>query len=185
MKQQINLNRYLPKTVVNLLPLKTILVYWGLLCLILVVPSIYVMLYYNHQASRLNEIKQQKQKLAQDFVVLKNKYDHLLGEEKQAQSPDMSQFRQKLQQLRQNSSLLYSHYLVALGKYTPQNVWLTNIEISKGGNFVKLRGKALSYHDVTVFTQNLNKSQAFKNKNFETLNIDQSQDNQSFVLATQ
>jgi len=80
----------------------------------------------------------------------------------------------------------FYNYLEDLASFIPDNIWLDNIVFSQPDNLILLKGNATSASIIPTFIDALEKSEAFNDKKFGTLQLQKTPDssNVSFTLST-
>ncbi|MBU0744857.1 MAG: PilN domain-containing protein [Gammaproteobacteria bacterium] len=80
----------------------------------------------------------------------------------------------------------FYRYLEDLAKFTPHGVWLTNIVFSEPNELVTIQGSAIIASSVSALINSLSKSDDFKNKKFDALQLREniSTGNTDFTIST-
>lgn len=84
------------------------------------------------------------------------------------------------------SKIGFHKYFRDLARYTPKNVWLTHISLSRSEKIIVIKGHTLFASDVARFIIALGQSPSMKNRSFDVLNIkkNESAARVDFTIAT-
>ncbi len=179
MKQKINLFLSLPQKPVTRCTLRCILL-TSLVFFILLIS------FYGYQSMKTTDIKneikqvQLKQKnLDERIVKLKKLYSkHATAEDINKEisqlTLDIKGKKQLIEALSKEAMFNtagYSQHLTTFAKLIPNDVWLTNINITKSGELITLNGFTYDIHKVLDFMHHLEKTPTFKNKAFKLASL--------------
>lgn len=79
------------------------------------------------------------------------------------------------------NSLGFSSYLEGLAREDLSTVWLRRIRLSAGGHNLLLEGSATRAADVPLYLQGLNRQQDYAGREFNHLQLTQSEDNRQII----
>ncbi|MGE4544377.1 MAG: hypothetical protein AB7D06_09750 [Pedobacter sp.] len=79
------------------------------------------------------------------------------------------------------NSVGFSRYLEGLAREDLSTVWLRRIRLSAGGHNLLLEGSATRAADVPLYLQGLNRQQDYAGREFDHLQLTQSEDNRQIV----
>lgn len=79
----------------------------------------------------------------------------------------------------------FSKYFTTLANNTLSNIWLTSIEISQGGEIIKLTGNAQNNDQVLAYLKLLNNASAFSKHPLKLLTLSQDKGISTFILYSE
>ncbi len=148
---------------------------------LLVFSSLYV-----YQKTRLNPYQQQLLIIDRELVQLgeqvialessqKNQSKSKLLENEIAKLTTELEHRERISNVLSNRSFGnssgFSSYLEAFARGHIEGTWLTNVNISKGGSYLGLKGKTLSSELVPVYLQKLAKEKSLHGASFNVMEL--------------
>lgn len=179
MLQQINLYRYLQKPSKIFLNFNVILFCYALYLIFLFFGSLF-------DISRNNKLEDQ---LAQASVNLAKETNELNRIKSIYPSVNLSDLEGSIRKLKDelksknemfsqlSRKMVFSHYLIALGKDIIPSVWLTDIVINQFGKNITLKGQTTNPALLHTFVQNLHADPLFSTMNFHLDEITQTPEN--------
>ena len=179
LKQTVNLYRAFkaPKPAENFLTWKRyrmlIIAFFAWFILLAVISLVKILSLDHEKSALLTQISQ----LQKEFLKIKATYPQVFFNE------DASKVIEKLQLdvdtkakiLREIShNLPFSQILIGLAQEIVPNVWLTQIEITKSGKQIALKGNSIDTDNLQKFINNLLKNKLFSTYNINVTNVEKS-----------
>jgi hypothetical protein len=150
--QQINLYKHLPQPVKSLLDARSLLVLYGVFCLMLMLSWLVSLMLKFHDNSKLNAAMAQYTASQHLLVQLSEKYP---SSAVQLKAPDAAKIAY--------CHFKFSNYLETLGHVSVPGIWLSVILISDHGKSIVLKGHALVESQIQYYVDQLNKQKLLSN----------------------
>lgn len=194
--QQINLYQLPEKPPVEWLAFEQMLKILGIFIIILFLLSLYDIFKLRYQSKQLKTLQKQKEEytklLAGTTTTLAPKPTRvqLEAEQKKLQEQNNQEkiMVERLNTIQKMSNKGFSQYLTALSEQTVTGLWLTDFAFKNldSGEYIKLKGSALSADLVPKFMDNISHENIFKGSTFQVFILEQNKKNQAFnfVLET-
>jgi Tfp pilus assembly protein PilN len=183
MQQQINLYRYLRKQYSYPIRYGFVLWVYAIFFALLMIYYSFEIRQKNRQVNTLkrieHELSVQKQQLAQTATLSSEAYPQNIEQA-------LNLLRQQVAAKNEPFTLLnqqrFSDCLTELAKTIPDGVWLTQIQLMKGGATVEMIGKASQAINAQHFAERLNQAPFFSGKKFEVSDLTYVTDSRSVEL---